>query len=180
NGSSGTGAVSDTIDRKSVVEGKSYNDRVQIGAAATGNLVNTVTTTAANDTNTANNSVTDTDTLTPRNDVSVGKTDNGSTAVPGSATTYTIVVSNSGPSTATNGSVSDPLAAGVSAASWSGTNGSSGTGAVSDTISSLAPGATVTYTDTVQIGAAATGNLRTEEHTSALHARMELECRLPD
>src|SRR5436309_1195384 len=92
-------------------------------------------------------------------DVGVTKTDGSVTAVPGLSTTYTIVVTNTGPSTATNVTVSDPLPAGVIAASWSGSNGHSGTGALSDTIASLAPGASVTYTMTVQISDAATGAL---------------------
>src|SRR5207248_4083088 len=72
---------------------------------------------------------------------------------------YTIVVSNSGPSTATNVSVSDPLPAGVTAFSWSSSNGSSGTGALSDTIASLLPGASVTYTVVAAIDPSVTGSV---------------------
>ena len=71
-------------------------------------------------------SATDTDTLTTQATLSVTKTDNdgGSsvtgaigTAVPGNAITYTIVASNSGPSTATGATVSDPLASNPDVAS---------------------------------------------------------------
>src|SRR5207302_295411 len=92
-------------------------------------------------------------------DVGVSKTDGVTTAVPGTKTTYTIVETNTVPSTATNIAVSDPLPAGVTSATWSGSNGSAGTGALVDTIASLAPGASVTYTLTVQINASATGLL---------------------
>src|SRR5207247_1837745 len=97
--------------------------------------------------------------IPPQVDVGVTKTDGVTAAVPGLATTYTIVVTNSGPDTATNIAVSDPLPAGVTSATWTGTNGSAGTGALIDTIASLAPGASVTYTFTVQIDASATGSL---------------------
>src|SRR5439155_1674260 len=59
-----------------------------------------------------------------------------------------IVVTNSSssPSTATNISVSDPLPPGVTSFSWSGNGHSNVSGAISDTIASLAPGVSVTYT----------------------------------
>src|ERR1051326_8990540 len=130
---------------------------VNIDPSATGALDNVVTVTAANDTNPNNNQAEDIDTLTPQNDVSVTKDDGVTSAVPGTSTTYTIVVSNSGPSTATNVAVSDPLPAGVTGASWSGNGHTNVSGALSDTIASLAPGASVTYTMTVEIDPAATG-----------------------
>ena len=95
----------------------------------------------------------------PNADVGVTKVDGATTATPGSTTTYTIVVSNAGPTPSGNIAVSDPLPVGVTSATWSGTNGSSGTGALNDTISSLANGASVTYTMIVQISPAATGTL---------------------
>jgi uncharacterized repeat protein (TIGR01451 family) len=62
------------------------------------------------------------DNLTPQNDVSVTKIDNqgGSsitpgtgTVVPGTSFIYTIIVSNSGPSTTTGVVVNDPFPAGI-------------------------------------------------------------------
>ena len=154
-----SGALSDTI--ASLLPGGSvtYTVTAQISASATGSVVNTVTVTAANDTNSANNSATDTDTLTPQNDVSVTKTDGVTSVVPGQSTTYTIVVSNSGPSTATNVAVNDPLPSNVTSFVWSGNGQTNVSGAVSDTIASLAPGSSVTYTVTAQIAASAIGSL---------------------
>src|SRR5436309_345821 len=115
-------------------------------------LSSTVTVGAANDTNGANNSATDTDNLTPQNDVSVTKTDSdgGSSitpstgaVVPGTSFSYTITVSNSGPSTATNVSVSDAVPSGLTSFIWSGNGHSNVSGAISDTIASLAPGASI-------------------------------------
>ena len=159
NGSSGTGALTDTIASLASGSTVTYTFSVQIGPSATGTLVNTVTVTAANDPNSSNNTATDTDSLTPQVDVGVTKTDGKTTVLAGSSNTYTIVVTNSGPSTATNVAVSDPLPAGVTSATWSGTNGHSGTGALTDTIASLTPGASVTYTFIAQVSPTATGNL---------------------
>src|SRR5206468_2984940 len=109
------GALSDTIASLAVGGSVTYTVAVQIDPSATGVLDNVATATAANDTNPANNSAEDTDTLTPQSDLKITKTDGTTTAVPGTSTTYTIVVSNSGPSNAVGQQVSDPLPAGVTA-----------------------------------------------------------------
>src|SRR5205807_620420 len=121
-----SGPLSDTI--ASLLPGASvtYTVVVTIDPSATGVLTNTATVAAANDPNPANNTASDADALTPRNDVGVTKSDGVPSVVSGTTTTYTIVVSNSGPSTATSVSVSDPQPVGVTAFSWSGSNGSSG------------------------------------------------------
>ena len=89
------------------------------------------------------------------------------TAVPGTSTTYTITVGNAGPSAATGAALSDPLPAGVTAATWafagasgggSVTGPSSGTGALATTVN-LPVGATVTFSFTVQVDPTATGTL---------------------
>src|SRR5439155_1491802 len=100
-----------------------------------------------------------TDTLTPQNDVSVSKDDGVDSVVPGTTTTYTIVVSNTGPSTATNVAVSDVLPAGVTSFSWSGNGQTNVAGALSDTIASLAPGDSVTYTVVASISPSATADV---------------------
>src|SRR6266550_4729045 len=92
-------------------------------------------------------------------DVGVTKTDGLTSVVPGTSTTYTIVVSNTGPSTATGVAVSDALSAGVTSFSWSGNGHTNVAGALSDTIASLAPGATVTYTVVAAISPSATGSV---------------------
>src|SRR5262249_55335182 len=115
----------------------------------------------------ADNTATDSDSLTPLTGLSLTKDDGQTTAVPGTSTTYTIVVGNAGPSTATGATLSDPLPAGVSSASWtfvsqtgggSVTGPSSGSGALTTTVD-LPVGATVTFRFTVQIDPTATGTL---------------------
>src|SRR5207248_3117424 len=162
-----SGALSDTI--ASLLPGASvtYTVVVTIDPSTTGVLTNTVTVTGANDTNTANNTASDTDALTPRNDVRVTKTDGVTSVVPGTTTTYTIVVSNGGPSTATSVSVSDPLPAGVTSFPWSGNGHTNVSGALSDTIASLASGASVTYTVVASISPSATGALTNTGSVSA-------------
>src|SRR5437588_491642 len=52
-----------------------------------------------NETNPSNNTDSDTDTLTPQADLAVTKDDGKTSVVPGTAETYTITVTNNGPST---------------------------------------------------------------------------------
>jgi uncharacterized repeat protein (TIGR01451 family) len=163
-----SGALSDTIATLAPGQTVTYTVTLAIDPAATGSLTNTVTTTAANDTNPNNNTATDKDNLTPQNDVSVTKTDNVGgtsltaaigTVVPGASFTYTITVTNSGPSTATNVLVSDFVPAGLSSFVWNGDGRTNVSGPISDTIANLAPNASVTYTVTATVNPAATAQL---------------------
>ena len=118
------------------------------------------------DPNPGNNSATDTDTLTPMADLAITKTDGVTTAMPGGTTTYTIVVSNNGPSNVTGATVADNLpsrhhqrhvsprcgsggASGVTA---------SGSGNINDTVN-LPVGGTVTYTVIANVASSATGTM---------------------
>src|SRR5262249_47725168 len=104
-----------------------------IDPSATGTLTNTAHVAppaGVTDPDPANNNASDTDTLTPQADLVITKTDGVTSAVPGSSTTYTIVVSNNnGPSAVTGAGVSDALPAGATGGSWTAT-GSSGGGSV--------------------------------------------------
>src|SRR5207302_844761 len=92
-----SGAISDTIATLAPGGSVTYTVIAAISPSATGSLTNTVTITAAGDTTSANNSASDTDTLTSQLDVGVTKTDGAASVTAGTSTTYTIVVSNSGP-----------------------------------------------------------------------------------
>src|SRR5262249_58233752 len=126
NGHTGSGDLSDTIASLAPGGTVTYTVVATVDPAATGSISNPVTVTAANDTNGANNSATDTDDLAPKNDTIGTKDDNhaGTSNVPstgtawpstdpGTGVTYTITVSNSGPSTATSVPVSDTQPTGV-------------------------------------------------------------------
>ena len=137
-------------------------------ATATGNLVNTATVAApagVTDPNAGNNSATDTDTPNPVADLAITKTDGVTSVVPGTATTYTIVVSNTGPSFVTGATVADTLPAALTGVNWTaaytgtGSSGAaSGAGNIS-TVINLAVGGTATFTVTGTVAATATGTL---------------------
>ena len=96
--------------------------------------------------------------------LAITKTDGQATASPGSPITYTIVVTNAGPSTATGASVTDTLPAAITGATWTclgalgGTCTASGSGNINATVN-LPMGGSVTYSLTGSIDPAATGTL---------------------
>jgi len=107
--------------------------------------------------------VADSDTLNALADLAITKTDGVATAVPGQTVTYTIVVSNAGPSDVIGAVVSDVFPAIISSAIWTcvasgGSCSASGSGNISDTVN-LPVGATLTYTVLATISPSATGNL---------------------
>ena len=125
-----------------------------VGPGTTGNLVNTAQVTVPagapyGDPSPGNNSATDTDAPgTPVVDLAIAKTDGQAAYVPGAVITYTLEVTNAGPSTARGLSVSDtvpPALTGVTATCVvqglgdCGSNGSAGNN-VSFTNATLAPG----------------------------------------
>ena len=159
-GTSGSGAIDTTI---TLTGGTSatYTVHATVDPAATAPLAAIATVTAPaglTDGNPANNSATDTDILTPTADLEIVNSDGATSAAPGGTLTYTVTVSNAGPSTVAGATVADPTPTGIDSFSWTGPNGTSGTGALSTTVS-LAPGATATYTVTAGVDPAATGTI---------------------
>src|SRR5205823_6674727 len=116
------------------------------------------------DTNQNNDSATDTDDLTPRVDLSITKTDGQTSAVPGTPVTYTITVSNGGPSDVLGAHVDDSLPVTLHDATWTCSHSAlssctaSGTGDIHDVVT-IRSGGTLTYTLTATIDAAARGTL---------------------
>lgn len=105
-----------------------YTVTATVSASATGSLANTATISSAiSDPNTANNSATDTDTLTPQADVSVVITDSPDPVDAGSNLTYTVTVTNAGPSNASTATLNATFPTGFSIVSstaapdWTGT-----------------------------------------------------------
>ena len=164
---SGSGDLNTTVTMKNgaVI---AYSVPASIGASASGSLANTATVTVpagATDPTPGNNSATDTDTVGVIADLTVTKTDGVSSAVPGTSTTYTIVVTNNGPSNVTGATVSDTLPAAITSDTFTavGSGGASGftasgSGNISDTVN-LPTGSTITYTLQANIGASATGSV---------------------
>ncbi len=83
-----------------------------ISPAATGTLTFPITVSPSpgvQDANTANNTASDTDTLTYQADLAITKTDGKTSVTPGSVITYTITVTNNGPSRVESLTVIDTL-----------------------------------------------------------------------
>jgi uncharacterized repeat protein (TIGR01451 family) len=144
-----------------------YTVNATIDPAATGMLSNTATVTPSGgvtDPNGSDNLSIDTNTLTPQADLAISKTDGQATDVPGTSITYTIVVSNVGPSNAPGATVSDTFPGSLIGVTWScsATPGSSctagGSGNIADVVTLLA-GGSATYTVNATISPSATGIL---------------------
>jgi uncharacterized repeat protein (TIGR01451 family) len=171
---SGSGDIDVTVD---LLAGGSVTFTVTaaISPTATGTITNTATVTPPPnliDPDLTNNSATDRDPLIPEADLAVTKVDDVDPILPGGTLTYTITVTNQGPSAAANVSLSDPLPAetvflSVTApAGWTVAAPAEGsTGTLVATIASLAPGASATFTVTVQVDGATTASSITNTAT---------------
>ena len=118
------------------------------------------------DTNTANNRATDTTELTPQVDIQITKSDGRDSAVPGfSRLTYTIVVTNAGPSAVSGATITNDLPNTLMnvryVSSYTGTasgNTAVGEGNIFDLLN-LGPGDSVEYQVTADVRPSATGSL---------------------
>jgi uncharacterized repeat protein (TIGR01451 family) len=161
---SGSGNINDTVNLPAGAS-VTYTATCAVSSSATGTLTNTATVSggAVGDSNPANNSATDTDTLTPQANLGITKTDGVTTATAGGSVTYTITASNAGPSNATGATVADTFPASLTCA-WTcvgaggGTCTASGSGNINNTVN-LPSGGSVTYTASCAVSAAATGTL---------------------
>ena len=132
-----------------------------IDPGATGSLVNTAGIAPPSgvlDLNLANNAATDTDTLTPQADLSLAKSDTPDPVAPGAALTYSIEVTNLGPSTSPSMAITDLLPGQVTFVS-----ASAGcvniAGSINCALGSLAPLASTTVTIQVTVSPSATTGL---------------------
>src|SRR5262249_5519357 len=116
-----------------------------------------------------NNTSTDTDTPAPSADLAIVKTDGVATYTPGNVVTYTITVTNNGPSNVTGATVADTLPAGLTNVAWTSattgtasfTSGGAGRGNSLAATVDIASGAgnSVVFTVTGTSLASLTGNL---------------------
>jgi gliding motility-associated-like protein/uncharacterized repeat protein (TIGR01451 family) len=158
-----TTALANTIGTLAVGQIITYSVTFLIPATYTGNLVHQVSVAATTpDNNLSNNTATDTDPLFVGADLVVVNTDGQTIYQPGTQRTYTITVSNNGPTPAANVVVTYTIPAAITSYTWTGTNMSSGSSTpLNNTIPSLAVGASVTYTFIMDIPVTFTGNLTT-------------------
>jgi uncharacterized repeat protein (TIGR01451 family) len=163
---SGSGNINDSVNLPNGGN-VTYTAMCSIAASATGSLANTASVAApggVTDLNPANNSATDTDTLSPQANLSITNTDGVTTATPGGSVSYTITAANaSGPSAAPSSTVTDTFPASLTCTwtclgSGSGTCTASGSGNINDTVG-LPSGGSVAYSASCTIAASATGSL---------------------
>jgi uncharacterized repeat protein (TIGR01451 family) len=172
---SGSGNLNDTIALKAG-EIATYTVTALTKSTATGSLVNTAnvqTPPGTTDKTPGDNTDTETDVAAPKADLRITKTDGVTKYSPGVPLTYTIVVTNDGPSFVTDASVIDDLPPELTNVSWkvtsyTGTGSGPGTGGPAlnvpqsgdiDTKISLAAGGTATFTVTATVDPSAVGNL---------------------
>lgn len=133
-----------------------YTVDATIASGATGTLSNTATVTppsTVTDTNLANNTSTDDNTLNRGVDLVITKTDNRDTISPGDQTTYIITVTNAGPSDVSLARVTDFFPAELNNVSYTSSaingtvtgNTSSGNGDINDAVNMTA-GSSLIYT----------------------------------
>ncbi len=152
----GAGNINDSVN---LPNGGSvtYTATCNIAASAFGTLSNTATVSSAtSDPNPGNNSATDTDTLTPSADLSITKADDVDPIGVHRDLTWSITVTNNGPSDSGSSTVTDVLPAGVSFVSASVNCGEAG-GTVTCNIPNLAPAGA--QLQTIVVRTTQTGNL---------------------
>ena len=163
---SGSGNINNTVNLP-VGSSVTFTATGTVSAGATGSLANTATVTlpgGSSDPNTGNNTDTDTDTLTPQANLAISKTNNQTSTIPGTLTTYTIVVTNSGPSNAPGATVTDNFPAALPVVAWTcagaggGTCPASGSNDINETVN-LPVGGSVTFSASGTVNASATGSL---------------------
>jgi uncharacterized repeat protein (TIGR01451 family) len=159
---SGTGNINDTVTMPSgsVI---TYKATGKVSSAATGTLSNTATVTSGvADPNTANNTATDSDTITLSADLKVTVNDGKTATVAGAKNTYTIVVTNFGPSNVSGAAVNDSFPNTFTGVTYTATQtggasgfSAAGSGDIHDTVT-MPSGSKITYKATGTISASAT------------------------
>lgn len=161
NTASGSGNLSETLN---MPNGSSVTYTVSgaIAPSATGTISNTAAVSSASteDSVSANDSATDSDTvLAPEADLSLTISNDATGLAAGQpATTYTIAVTNNGPSDATNVVVTDTLDADLNFTSTSGC-AEDPSGVPTCALGTIAAGADNSYTVTSSVAGSAAGNL---------------------
>ncbi|MGB8859893.1 MAG: DUF11 domain-containing protein, partial [Ilumatobacteraceae bacterium] len=147
---------------------------LNVGAAPTANCATSVVPCKDIDNDSRFSGSTDrgADEISVSADISISKTDSRTSVVAGGQTTYTIVVTNNGPSAASGATVADTLPASLTGATWTCTGScapgaASGSGNINQTID-LAKFASATYSVTATVAANATGSIANTATVSVL------------
>ncbi|MEQ8849359.1 SdrD B-like domain-containing protein [Botrimarina sp.] len=166
NGSAGSPTVTSTIGTLAAGASATVTINVSVDPSATGTLTNTAVIAATDEANTTNNTATAATTVVPQIDLAITKTDDdaGATLAPGDTVTYTLQVTNNGPSAATGVTVTDLLPSGATFAPAGSTSPAATASVAGGTqltynLGSLASGADASITIVATIDASFTGTL---------------------
>ncbi len=131
-------------------------------------VVNTATVSNAGDLDPLNNTATDTATVVSSTDMAIVKTETPNPVKQGAVLTYTLTVTNNGPSNATNVTVTDALPSAVTYGSYTSTQGSCtyASGTLTCSLGSMNSGATATITISTTAGTPGTGITNTATVTA--------------
>ncbi|NNE59135.1 MAG: DUF11 domain-containing protein [Hellea sp.] len=156
---SGSGDISETLNMPSGSTA-TYSAICAVGPTATGTLSNTATISGSNtDPASGNNSATDADTvISAEADLSVTMTDSVDPVTAGSNVTYTSLVTNAGPSPATNTIATFTLPAGVTFVSTSGC-AADPSGIPACSLGTISASGNASFNVTVSVNAATTADL---------------------
>ena len=168
-GSCGLAGSTVTCQLGTVANGANATVQIKVRPQSTGTISNTATVASnVNDPVTSNNSASATTTVNPAADLAVTKTDSPDPVAVGTPLTYTVGVSNAGPSTATGITLSDTLPAGVTFNSATTTQGScsQASGTVTCSLGSLANTASATVT--ISVTPQSTGSITNQANVTSL------------
>ncbi|MGZ8830824.1 MAG: IPTL-CTERM sorting domain-containing protein, partial [Thermoanaerobaculia bacterium] len=160
----GTGTATCTIATRVSGGSATFTLVLNTPIGLSGAISNTATiTSATGDPNAANNTATAAVTVAPAiADLSIAKSASAGNIIPGTNVTYTIVVTNNGPSTATGVTVTDVLPVAMTFVSATTTQGScTGTTTVTCNVGSILNGANATITITATAGTTLTSTTNT-------------------
>ena len=168
-------SIADTVDLP-VSSTLTYTITAVVSGTATGDIVNTASVTppgGTTDPTPGNDDSTDTNTNNPQADLAITKDDGVTTYTPGGTLTYTVTVTNNGPSAVTGASVTDTFPTEFASVSWTcvvaggasvtatstcdGSTANTGT-SIADTVD-LPVSSTLTYTITAVVSGTATGDI---------------------
>jgi uncharacterized repeat protein (TIGR01451 family) len=164
---SGIGNVHDTVNMP-VASKIIYQAKGKLSSNATGAVVDTATVAVPvgiSDPNSANNTSTDSDTIVLKADLKVTVNDGKAAAIAGTKDTYTLVITNAGPSNVTGAVIQDTFPVtftglNFTATQTGGATGftATGTGDINDR-ANMPAGSKITYKVTGTISASATGSI---------------------
>ncbi len=142
-----------------------YEVTCTLASSATGSLVTTVTVTAASDPDSPK-AATDTDSISQQPDVAVTKSSGGDGVVASQPVTYTVQVTNNGPSDAASVALADSFSTKLTGCSWGAptlsggaTGGTSGSGTALDESLVMPAGSSAQYQISCTVEPSATGTL---------------------